>query len=47
MQDDLTELSPEFQVGQQVHSASDPRRIGTVKYVGPIEGHAGEWVGVD
>ena len=41
------ESSPEFRVGQRVHSANDPRRIGTVKYVGPIEGHAGEWVGVD
>ncbi|KAM3729408.1 hypothetical protein ACB098_12G009100 [Castanea mollissima] len=47
MQDDSPESSPEFRVGQRVHSANDPRRIGTVKYVGPIEGHAGEWVGVD
>ncbi|KAK7852792.1 tubulin-folding cofactor e [Quercus suber] len=47
MQDDSAESSPEFRVGQRVHSANDPRRIGTVKYVGPIEGHAGEWVGVD
>ena len=47
MQDDSTESSLEFRVGQQVHSASNPRRIGTVKYVGSIEGHDGEWVSVD
>ncbi|KAJ0977230.1 hypothetical protein J5N97_012704 [Dioscorea zingiberensis] len=36
-----------FGVGQRVHAAGNPRRIGTVRYVGPVDGHAGEWVGVD
>ena len=47
MQDDSTELSLEFRVGQQVHSVNDPRRIEMVKYVGPIKGHVGEWVGMN
>ena len=47
MQDDSAESSSEFLVGQRVHSAGDPRRIGTVKYVGTIDGHPGAWVGVD
>ena len=34
-------------MGEQVHSTNNPRRIETVKYVGPIKGHAGKWVGVD
>ncbi|KAG5562458.1 hypothetical protein RHGRI_005252 [Rhododendron griersonianum] len=38
---------PEFRIGQRVHSAGDSRRIGTVKYVGPVEGYSGKWVGVD
>ncbi|CAL1363888.1 unnamed protein product [Linum trigynum] len=36
-----------FRVGQRVHSVGDPRRIGTVKYVGTVEGYSGSWVGVD
>nr|CAB3459885.1 unnamed protein product [Digitaria exilis] len=36
-----------FRVGQRVHAAGYPRRVGTVRYLGPVEGHAGEWVGVD
>ncbi|EEF36877.1 tubulin-folding cofactor E [Ricinus communis] len=36
-----------FKLGQRVHSASDPRRIGMVKYIGPVEGYSGTWVGVD
>lgn len=36
-----------FEIGQRVHSAGDTRRIGTVKYVGPVEGYSGDWVGVD
>lgn len=36
-----------FRVGQRVHFAGQPRRIGTVRYVGPVEGYAGDWVGVD
>ncbi|KAF7838029.1 tubulin-folding cofactor E isoform X1 [Senna tora] len=38
---------PEFRVGQRVHATGDSRRIGTVKYVGPVEGYSGTWVGVD
>ncbi|KAG6657042.1 tubulin-folding cofactor E isoform X1 [Carya illinoinensis] len=41
------ESNPEFRVGQRVHAAGDPRRIGAVKYVGPIHGYSGTWVGVD
>ncbi|KAK4265484.1 hypothetical protein QN277_026533 [Acacia crassicarpa] len=37
----------EFRVGQRVHVYGNPRRIGTVKYVGPVEGHPGTWIGVD
>lgn len=36
-----------FRVGQRVSSVSDTRRIGTVKYVGAVEGYSGTWVGVD
>ncbi|KAL9232329.1 hypothetical protein vseg_007453 [Gypsophila vaccaria] len=38
---------PEYKIGQRVHYAGDTRRIGTVKYVGEVEGHSGKWVGVD
>lgn len=34
-------------VGQRVHASGDPRRIGTVRYVGALEGHSGIWIGVD
>ncbi|XP_025807024.1 tubulin-folding cofactor E [Panicum hallii] len=37
----------EFRLGQRVHAVGDPRRIGTVRYLGPVEGHSGDWVGVD
>ncbi|XP_024020565.1 tubulin-folding cofactor E isoform X1 [Morus notabilis] len=37
----------EFKLGQRVHSAGDPRRIGTVAYVGPVQGYSGVWIGVD
>ncbi|KAI4296992.1 hypothetical protein L6164_036905 [Bauhinia variegata] len=37
----------EFRLGQRVHSSGDSRRIGTVKYVGPLEGYSGSWIGVD
>ncbi|KAL9320647.1 hypothetical protein ACSQ67_012486 [Phaseolus vulgaris] len=46
MQDSL-EPRHEFWVGQRVHVLGDPRRIGTVKYVGPVEGYSDTWVGVD
>lgn len=36
-----------FRLGQRVHAAGDPRRVGTVRYLGPVDGHAGDWVGVD
>ncbi|CAL5097485.1 unnamed protein product [Urochloa decumbens] len=36
-----------FRLGQRVHAAGDPRRVGTVRYLGPVEGHSGDWVGVD
>ncbi|XP_008775749.2 tubulin-folding cofactor E isoform X2 [Phoenix dactylifera] len=36
-----------FRVGQRVHAIGNPRRTGTVRYVGEVEGHVGEWVGVD
>ncbi|XP_042516490.1 tubulin-folding cofactor E isoform X2 [Macadamia integrifolia] len=36
-----------FKINQRVHSVGDSRRIGTVKYVGPVEGYSGIWVGVD
>nr|XP_019708382.2 tubulin-folding cofactor E isoform X2 [Elaeis guineensis] len=36
-----------FRVGQRVHAMGNPRRTGTVRYVGAVEGHAGAWVGVD
>ncbi|XAR59329.1 hypothetical protein NMG60_11015126 [Bertholletia excelsa] len=39
--------SYDFRIGQRVHSAGDCRRIGTVEYVGPVQGHSGNWVGVD
>ena len=44
---DSPESRHEFRVGQRVHSSGDSRRIGTVKYVGPVEGYSGTWVGVD
>ncbi|KAK9750470.1 hypothetical protein RND81_02G199600 [Saponaria officinalis] len=37
----------EYKVGQRVHYSGDTRRIGTVKYVGEVDGHSGKWVGVD
>ncbi|KAK0574922.1 hypothetical protein LWI29_030971 [Acer saccharum] len=36
-----------FKLGQRVHSVNDRRRIGTVKYVGEVQGYSGVWVGVD
>ncbi|KAK3035014.1 hypothetical protein RJ639_033928 [Escallonia herrerae] len=39
--------SPEFRIGQRVHSTGDSRRIGTVRYLGHVEGYSGSWVGVD
>ncbi|XP_027094567.1 tubulin-folding cofactor E-like isoform X2 [Coffea arabica] len=42
-----TDSASPFKSGQRVHSAGDTRRIGTVKYVGSVEGYSGTWVGVD
>ena len=39
--------SSTFKLDQRVHSTNDPRRVGAVKYIGPVEGHPGTWVGVD
>ncbi|KAJ6826854.1 tubulin-folding cofactor E [Iris pallida] len=36
-----------FRLGQRVHAAGNPRRIGTVRYVGQVEGYSGLWVGVE
>ncbi|RRT82370.1 hypothetical protein BHE74_00024092 [Ensete ventricosum] len=36
-----------LRIGHRVHAVGNPRRIGTVRYVGAVEGYAGEWVGVD
>lgn len=38
---------PEFKINQRVHYPGNCRRMGTVKYVGPVEGYSGNWVGVD
>ncbi|KAK9054270.1 hypothetical protein SSX86_025348 [Deinandra increscens subsp. villosa] len=37
----------DFKIGQRVHWVGDYRRIGTVKYVGQVEGYSGLWIGVD
>ncbi|KAL1300681.1 hypothetical protein HN51_045334 [Arachis hypogaea] len=44
---DSPDSSHGFRVCQRVHSSGDSRRIGTVNYVGPVEGYSGTWVGVD
>ncbi|XP_047961102.1 tubulin-folding cofactor E [Salvia hispanica] len=44
---DPTRKPDSFRVGQRVHFAGQPRRVGTVRYVGPVEGYGGDWVGVD
>ncbi|XP_057793739.1 tubulin-folding cofactor E [Salvia miltiorrhiza] len=36
-----------FRLGQRVHFTGQPRRVGTVGYVGAVEGYGGDWVGVD
>jgi tubulin-specific chaperone E len=37
-----------FDVGQRVQSVEKgARKIGTVKYVGPVQGYEGIWAGVD
>ncbi|KZV33102.1 hypothetical protein F511_03368 [Dorcoceras hygrometricum] len=36
-----------FKVDQRVHYAAQPQKTGVVKYVGPLDGYSGDWVGVD
>ncbi|XP_047342032.1 tubulin-folding cofactor E [Impatiens glandulifera] len=36
-----------FRINQRVHAAGDSLRVGTVKYIGQVEGYTGIWVGVD
>ncbi|KAI3767563.1 hypothetical protein L2E82_17780 [Cichorium intybus] len=43
----ITPQQCDFKIGQRVHWAGDSRRIGTVKYVGPVEGYSGDWIGID
>ncbi|XP_021758179.1 tubulin-folding cofactor E-like [Chenopodium quinoa] len=43
----MGESKPMFKIEQRVHSIGDTRRIGTVKYVGAVQGYSGDWVGVD
>lgn len=38
---------PDLEIGQRVHSVGDSRRMGTVKYVGEVEGYSGKWVGIE
>ncbi|XP_008445987.2 tubulin-folding cofactor E isoform X1 [Cucumis melo] len=46
MQDSFQPQS-EFRLGQRVHFVGDPRRTGTVAFIGTLEGYSGTWVGVD
>ncbi|XP_022939765.1 tubulin-folding cofactor E [Cucurbita moschata] len=41
------QLQLEFRLGQRVHFVGDPRRVGTVAFVGTLEGYSGTWIGVD
>ncbi|GAU16632.1 hypothetical protein TSUD_325820 [Trifolium subterraneum] len=45
--EDSPNQTNEFNVGQRVHSSGDSTRIGTVKYVGNVEGYPDTWVGID
>ncbi|EFJ23244.1 hypothetical protein SELMODRAFT_175129 [Selaginella moellendorffii] len=36
-----------FHLGQRVRSAREAQQLGTVRYVGPVEGYHGVWIGVD
>ncbi|KAI3990866.1 hypothetical protein MKX01_026050 [Papaver californicum] len=40
-------LETGFRMNQRVHTVGDTRRIGTVKYIGNVEGYSGIWVGID
>lgn len=41
------QLQSEFRLGQRVHFVGDPRRTGTVAFIGTLEGYSGTWIGVD
>jgi dynactin complex subunit len=45
--EDFPNSTKEFNVGQRVHASGDSTRIGTVKYVGNVEGYSDTWVGID
>ncbi|PNX89742.1 tubulin-specific chaperone E-like protein [Trifolium pratense] len=45
--EDSPNQTNEFNVGQRVHASGDSTRIGTVKYVGNVEGYSDTWVGID
>ncbi|XP_065880822.1 tubulin-folding cofactor E [Euphorbia lathyris] len=47
MQGSTESGSESFKLGQRIHLCSDPRRIGTVKFIGPLQGYSGTWIGVD
>ncbi|XP_071710578.1 tubulin-folding cofactor E [Rutidosis leptorrhynchoides] len=47
MQTSETDHQCDFKIGQRVHWTGDCRRIGTVKYIGQVEGYSGDWIGVD
>ncbi|ERM99679.1 tubulin-folding cofactor E [Amborella trichopoda] len=42
-----SDKQPDFKIDRRVHSVDDPHRTGTVKYVGPVHGYSGFWVGLD
>lgn len=37
----------DFKINQRVHWTGDYRRIGTVKYIGQVQGYSGDWIGID
>ncbi|WCJ34835.1 Tubulin-folding cofactor E [Euphorbia peplus] len=39
--------SESLKLGQRVHSSTDHRRIGTVKFIGPLQDYSGAWIGID
>ena len=47
MANQSSQTAAAFRTGQRVHATGDPRRTGTIRYIGPISGHDGEWIGVD
>lgn len=43
----MQSVNCQFEPGQRVHFSGESRRVGTVKYVGPVQGYDGAWVGMD